>query len=151
MVNYQFPLQKVMELKEKQVDELKIKHTEYIASLQTIEQQHTELLMKKKQWEDKSSLAENEMMHVGNLLEIDSYLRYLTAQILDKEKELGLAHEQVQVSRHHLTEKMKEFQAWEKWKQKSREAHQEKLNQIEQKELDEMALQIYVRGLRGNG
>lgn len=151
MVNFQFPLQKVMELKEKQVDELKIKHTEYIASLQTIELQHNELLMKKKQWEDKSSLAENEKMHVGNLLEIDSYLRYLTAQILDKEKELGLAHEQVQVSRHQLTEKMKEFQVWEKWKQKSREAHQEQLNQIEQKELDEMALQIYVRGLGGNG
>jgi flagellar protein FliJ len=151
MANYHFPLQKVMELKHKQMEELKLKHAECTSIHQVIEKQLADLWTKKKQWEEKSTLTENDFFFVGNLLEINSYLRYLTSQIEDKEKELNLAAEQVRISRLHLTEKMKEFQVWEKWKEKSYETYQEQLNQVEQKELDEMALQIYMRGVKEHG
>lgn len=72
-----------------------------------------------------------------------NFVRSLQKKIVSVNKDVNHLEEQVQLKHRHFLDKLKEEKTLEKLKEVQKESYKEELNRLEQKEIDEMAQQLY--------
>lgn len=146
MAGFVFRFQKIMDIKENEKEEAKMEYAESLSRLREQEQELAHLLNLKKQWELRWNDIEKQPVSIQLLLEIQTYLRHLNQQIQKKRNKIFRAEQEADSFQQTLIDKSKELQVWEKWKDKSFLEYQEVELQCEQKIMDELGLQQFVRG-----
>lgn len=146
MAGFVFRFQKIMDIKENEKEEAKMVYAESLSRLREREQELDHLLNLQKQWELRWRELEKQPVSIQKLLEIQTYLGYLGQQIKQKRDKIFQAEQDADSFQQTLIDKSKELQVWEKWKNKSYTEYQEEEHQREQKFMDELGLQQYVRG-----
>ncbi|MEW9667636.1 flagellar export protein FliJ [Ammoniphilus sp. 3BR4] len=145
MAGFSFRFQKLMDLKDREKEDSKAKYSESLASLNKEQIELDELVQRIQQWEKKRAEMVMKALPAQLLLEVCSYIQHLEKLYLQKQKQVDKAEQRVSASHLQLTEKMRELRVWENWKNNSYKEFQHEALQREQKELDELALQRYVR------
>lgn len=145
VVGYSFRFQKLMDLKEREKEDSKTKYSESLGFLNREMQELEGLTQSLQQWEEKRVELERQATPIQRLLEIHSYIQHLENLIVKKHEKVHEAEKKTESLHLELSEKMRDFQVWEKWKEKTYKEYQDEMMQREQKEMDELAIQRFVR------
>lgn len=143
-MSYQFPLQRVLDFKEKEKQQAQQDYGISLQKQQDVEQQIYQLYQKKEQAEMQLHQW-NRGYKALELVEYHRYIEFMNQQILNLQKHLKRAQKEVDKKQQILMEKSKDEKVWYEWK--SRLTEQDRLTQQkrEQDMLDEMANIRYFR------
>ncbi|WP_255438250.1 flagellar export protein FliJ [Ammoniphilus sp. YIM 78166] len=145
MSGYLFRFQKLMDLKTKEKDEIKTKYAESLQALHAQQQELETLQAMILEWEHKCSNWGGESVPIQQLASISSYIQHLEQLVSRKLKDIDFAEQEANHYHSQLTEKTKECQVWDHWKEKDYQEYKHAAIRMEQKEMDELALQRFIR------
>lgn len=145
MAGFRFRFQKVMDMKQNEKEQAKAEYAGFLLQITQKEQELEGIQDLKRQWEEKWLGFQNQSVSIHTLLDTQVYIQHLENQIRIKKQELGFIEQQADEYQQRLIEKTKEVQVWETWKDKKALEYQEEFNQLEQKLMDELGLQRYIR------
>jgi flagellar FliJ protein len=144
-VNFVFPFQKVLDVKEKEKE---------MAEQQfgSVKRKQLEIDEKMKGLESEKEKAFHQYNFVDRktvkeILEFQQEIDHVNRQLKQLEIESQQIRREVEKQQQVLIEKAKEAKMWSHWKAKSKEAFEKMLNQKEQAMLDEMAVMRHSRKL----
>lgn len=143
-MTYRFPLQKVLDLKEKEKQQAQ---QELGVSLkkQLDEQEEMVRLNKRLETVQESINQRISGVKAAELHEHQRYLEYLNQQIRQLQGRLVLTNKEVDKKQHFLMEKSKDEKIWQEWKQKLVIEYEQTQLKQERDMLDEMANIRYFR------
>lgn len=145
MSGYLFRFQKLMDLKTKEKDEIKTKYAESLQALHAQQQELETLQAMILEWEYKRTNWGEKAVPIQQLTSISTYIQHLEQLVSRKLKDIEDTEQHANRYHLQLTEKMRECQVWEHWKEKDHEEFKYAAIQVEQKEMDELALQRFIR------
>jgi len=147
MARFIFPLQNILNMKEKLEEQAKNDYSRANMRLQEAEEELQVLVNRKKEAEGilkEKMLAtlnvEEIRMRENNIEILKMYIRQQMLVIKQREKE-------VEVAREHLNEAMKERKTYEKLREKAFDEFKVEENKKEQKEIDELVSYRYGTGM----
>jgi len=147
MARFIFPLQNILNMKEKLEEQAKNDYSRANMRLQEAEEELQVLVNRKKEAEGilkEKMLAtlnvEEIRMRENNIEILKMYIRQQMLVIKQREKE-------VEVAREHLNEAMKERKTYEKLREKAFDKFKVEENKKEQKEIDELVSYRYGTGM----
>ncbi|MFP3391066.1 flagellar export protein FliJ [Brevibacillus sp. SIMBA_040] len=142
---FQFHLQKVLDLKEKEKEQAE---WAFGKSIQRKNEEEWKLYQLNEQHDQMTNLLQDvqeQTCSAAELISITQYQQSVARSIKNQRRTLHGCEQDVERCQTHLTERMKESQLWNRLRERS--LHQfldaEKLR--EQKELDEIGTQLYLR------
>lgn len=147
-MGYQFPLQRVLDVKEKEKQQAQQELGNSLKKQQEAETKMT-LLNEKRGNVQSSMLQQNSGCKASRLHEYQRYITYLDQQILQVEHHLVQTKIEVDHKQGILVQKSKEERVWQGWKQELFQRHQQEVSKKEQEMLDEMASVRYFRQQMG--
>ncbi|QQE76131.1 flagellar export protein FliJ [Brevibacillus composti] len=144
---FQFHLQKVLDVKEKEKEQaewafgksVQRKNEEEwkLGKLEGLREQATGMLH--------SAQSQSQTVSISRLMEIARYRESVDRSISRQKATLYGCEQEVERCQRRLTEQMKETQLWQKLRDKAQGQYLEALKQREQKEMDEIGTQLYLR------
>lgn len=146
-MSYRFPLQKVLDVKEKEKQQAQ---QELGVSLrkQMEVQEEIALLMGKRDRVQEQLQIGGQGVRAAQLHEIQRYMEFLQKMIEKQAAMLKRTQKEVEKKQHVLTEKSKDEKVWQEWKLHLQEEHRQEAVKQEQEMLDEMAMIRYFRQQR---
>ncbi|ASJ54351.1 flagellar export protein FliJ [Brevibacillus formosus] len=142
---FQFHLQKVLDLKEKEKEQAEWAFGKSIQrkneeewKLSQLTEHHDEMTMKLQEVQMQSCSA-------AQLISITQYQQSVARSIQNQQRTLHGCEQDVERCQSRLTERMKESQLWQRLREKSLHQFLDDQKQREQKELDEIGTQLYLR------
>ncbi|TKI54961.1 flagellar export protein FliJ [Brevibacillus antibioticus] len=142
---FQFHLQKVLDLKEKEKEQAEWAFGKSIQrkneeewKLSQLTEHHDEMTMKLQEVQMQACSA-------AQLISITQYQQSVARSIQNQQRTLHGCEQDVERCQSRLTERMKESQLWQRLREKSLHQFLDDQKQREQKELDEIGTQLYLR------
>ncbi|MBH0331249.1 flagellar export protein FliJ [Brevibacillus sp. M2.1A] len=142
---FQFHLQKVLDLKEKEKEQAEWAFGKSIQrkneeewKLSQLTEHHDEMTMKLQEVQMQTCSA-------AQLISITQYQQSVAKSIQNQQRTLHGCEQDVERCQSRLTERMKESQLWQRLREKSLHQFLDDQKQREQKELDEIGTQLYLR------
>ncbi|MFS0553050.1 flagellar export protein FliJ [Brevibacillus sp. 179-C9.3 HS] len=142
---FQFHLQKVLDLKEKEKEQAEWAFGKSIQrkneeewKLSQLTDHHEEMTMKLQEVQMQTCSA-------AQLISITQYQQSVARSITNQQRTLHGCEQDVERCQSRLTERMKESQLWQRLREKSLHQFLDDQKQREQKELDEIGTQLYLR------
>ncbi|KMZ40419.1 MULTISPECIES: flagellar export protein FliJ [Bacillales] len=142
---FQFHLQKVLDLKEKEKEQAEWAFGKSIQrkneeewKLSQLTEHHDEMTMRLQEVQMQTCSA-------AQLISITQYQQSVARSIQNQQRTLHGCEQDVERCQSRLTERMKESQLWQRLREKSLHQFLDDQKQREQKELDEIGTQLYLR------
>jgi len=142
---FQFHLQKVLDLKEKEKEQAEWAFGKSIQrkneeewKLSQLTEHHDEMTMRLQEVQMQTCSA-------AQLISITQYQQSVARSIQNQQRTLHGCEQDVEHCQSRLTERMKESQLWQRLREKSLHQFLDDQKQREQKELDEIGTQLYLR------
>ncbi|BAH44455.1 MULTISPECIES: flagellar export protein FliJ [Brevibacillus] len=142
---FQFHLQKVLDLKEKEKEQAEWAFGKSIQrkneeewKLSQLTEHHDEMTMRLQEVQMQTCSA-------SQLISITQYQQSVARSIQNQQRTLHGCEQDVERCQSRLTERMKESQLWQRLREKSLHQFLDDQKQREQKELDEIGTQLYLR------
>ncbi|WJQ79391.1 flagellar export protein FliJ [Brevibacillus brevis] len=142
---FQFHLQKVLDLKEKEKEQAEWAFGKSIQrkneeewKLSQLTEHHDEMTLKLQEVQMQTCSA-------AQLISITQYQQTVARSIQNQQRTLHGCEQDVERCQSRLTERMKESQLWQRLREKSLHQFLDDQKQREQKELDEIGTQLYLR------
>lgn len=142
---FQFHLQKVLDLKEKEKEQAEWAFGKSIQrkneeewKLSQLTEHHDEMTMRLQEVQMQTCSA-------AQLISITQYQQSVARTIQNQQRTLHGCEQDVERCQSRLTERMKESQLWQRLREKSLHQFLDDQKQREQKELDEIGTQLYLR------
>ncbi|WNC12543.1 flagellar export protein FliJ [Brevibacillus brevis] len=142
---FQFHLQKVLDLKEKEKEQAE---WAFGKSVQRKNEEEWKLHRLHEQRDEMSLLlqeAQAQTCSAAQLLSINQYKLSVERSIASQKRTLRGCEQDVERCQSRLTERMKESQLWQRLRERSLAQYLETEKIKEQKELDEIGTQLYLR------
>ncbi|GFN31895.1 flagellar export protein FliJ [Paenibacillus xylaniclasticus] len=139
MVKFRYAYDKIVGLKESEKRQAEWLLSDALSKLQMEEMSLHQLQLERKQWEDKLAELASSAVPLGDLMAVQQYIDHLDNCIASKLAEVRQAKGVVEVSRNHLSVKMKDEKVWLQAKERALSRFRQAMMQQEQNELDEMA------------
>lgn len=151
MNKFQFPYQRIIEIKEKEKEQAQLQMAKALRRQQRVEM-HMEALSKELNFVEKE--LETKPFNVISIRELNhysNYKTYITERLVNTKKEHMLAKKIVDKKQEELSEKLKEEKKWNRLKENRKIQHATQVRQQEQIEMDEIASSSFHRlsALRG--
>lgn len=143
-MTYRFPLQRVLDVKEKEKQQAQQDLGLSLQVQQDVEEKMSELSEKRTSTQARM-LQPNRGCKASDLHEHQRYISYLDQQILRLQKNLLQTKLEVEKQQGILIEKSREERVWQSWKQELHIRHQREALKQEQDMLDELASIRYFR------
>lgn len=143
-MSYRFPLQRVLDVKEKEKQQAQQELGSSLKKQQDTEEQMF-LLSQKRERVQASMLQPNKGCKASQLHEHQRYISFLDQQMLQLKTHLQQTKIEVEQKQGILIEKSKEERVWQSWKQELFVRYQQEASKQEQEMLDEMASIRYFR------
>ncbi len=145
MKKFSYHLQKILDLKEKEKEQAEWafgksvqKKTEEEAKLERLNDRREALTVSMYAIQDRACTA-------AQLIEMTRYRDAIDKAIVTQQNTLYGCEQEMELCQRKLTFKMQETRLWEQLKAKEREKFEDEYKQREQKELDEIGLNQYMR------
>ncbi|MED1784806.1 flagellar export protein FliJ [Brevibacillus fortis] len=142
---FQFHLQKVLDIKEKEKEQAEWAFGKSIQrkneeewKLSQLTEHHDEMTMKLQEVQLQTCSA-------AQLISITQYQQSVARSIQNQQRTLHGCEQDVERCQSRLTERMKESKLWQRLREKSLHQFLDDQKQREQKELDEIGTQLYLR------
>lgn len=142
---YHFPLQKVMDLKEQDKEESKLKYGEAIANWKKGQDELFALQSLRDKWQAIRADSAEHQISIQRLHELESYIKHLGRLLEEKKIEMDVLEERLNLLQQQYTDKEKDFKAWEELKEKSYAVYKDQKDKQEQSEMDEIAILRFAR------
>ncbi|MEJ8546487.1 flagellar export protein FliJ [Brevibacillus borstelensis] len=142
---FQFHLQKVLDVKEKEKEQAE---WAFGKSIQRKNEEEWKLGQLHELHEEATGMlhsAQAQTVSVAHLMEITRYRQSVERSISNQKLTVYGCEQEMERCQQHLTERMKETQLWHKLREKAHRQFLEAEKQREQKELDEIGTQLYLR------
>jgi flagellar FliJ protein len=142
---FQFHLQKVLDLKEKEKEQAE---WAFGKSVQRKNEEEGKLYRLHEHHDEMSLLlqeAQTQTCSAAQLIEITHYKQAVERSITNQQRTLHGCEQDVERCQSRLTERMKETQLWQRLREKSLIQYMDAEKMREQKELDEIGTQLYLR------
>jgi len=144
MAKFQYTYQKIVDLKSSEKTQAEWLLSTAVGKLQAEEKSLEQLVMERNLWLDKLQEVSRKIVPLAELRVMQLYVEYLEISIARKHSDVAHAKREVDRSRTHLTDKMKDEKVWQKSKEKAMERFRAVVLAKEQNELDEMATVRYI-------
>lgn len=144
-MSFQFALQKVMDLKEREKNN---SQQEYEEAVRQFEKTATELYHLLKNKEEVEEAARKKLARGTSIYELqqnESHLLRLQQQIYVQQRSTDRAREQMKRKQQKLVQSLIEYKKYEKIKALQKAEHEEEEKRREAREMDEISLRIYAR------
>ncbi|MED4750124.1 flagellar export protein FliJ [Brevibacillus choshinensis] len=145
MAVFQFHLQKVLDLKEKEKEQAE---WAFGKSVQRKNEEEWKLYRLHEHHDEMSLLlqdAQTQMCSAAQLIQISQYKQSVERSIKSQKHTLHGCEQDVERCQSRLTERMKESQLWQRLRERSHTQFMDMEKVREQKELDEIGTQLYLR------
>lgn len=140
-MNYKFKLEKLLELKIKNEDSLKIKFSECLNKI-IIKKNQIDNIKEKIYYSKNNKYNTNFSYDLKNYI---SYINYLENKLLEEQKNLNVLEIELDKIKEQLINASKERKVLENLKEKSYNEYLHEINKIESKNNDEMAIINYFK------
>ncbi|SHE35605.1 MULTISPECIES: flagellar export protein FliJ [Caloramator] len=140
-MNYKFKLEKLLELKCKREDSLKLEMSEYLNKIK-IKKDHIENIKEKINFSKNNKINSAFSYDLKNYI---SYINYLESKLIEEQKNLIILENELEKIKEQLINATKERKVLENLKEKSYNEFLSELNKIENKIIDEMAIINYFK------
>ena len=137
---FQFRMEKVLALKEREKDLSELLYSESIAQFETVARKLYETLKKKEQYEQFCADKLSEGVHVGFLRQYQNHIQTLNFLILKQQSQMHQAKCQMEKHQKAAMEKSVEVKMYQTLKEKHFNDYKEKLKRAELQQLDELSL-----------
>ncbi|MBW5467543.1 flagellar export protein FliJ [Brevibacillus formosus] len=142
---FQFHLQKVLDLKEKEKEQAEWAFGKSIQRKNEEEWKLSQLTEHHDQMTMKLQEVQMQTCSAAQLISITQYQQSVARSIQNQQRTLHGCEQDVERCQSRLTERMKESQLWQRLREKSLHQFLDDQKQREQKELDEIGTQLYLR------
>jgi flagellar FliJ protein len=144
-MSFQFPLQKVLDIKGKEKDQAQLDY--HLSVKKKTELQETMIALINKRDTEQARLLDASLQghRASDMLVHHRYISHLDQQILQVQVNLGGMEREVESKKFILAEKFKVQSTWQEWKDKATQAYNENAAKYEQAQMDEMATIRYFR------
>lgn len=139
MATFQFSLQKVLNLKEKNKEQEEYRYMESFKRYQVEKEQLQQLLNQKQLMEEEFVQGQVNGVLIADIHHTQEYILYLNHSIHQQEKKLEQLFNDLKIKQNSLMEIKKEVKIWDNLRERKREDFNLEENRNEQKELDDMA------------
>ncbi|WP_020615285.1 flagellar export protein FliJ [Paenibacillus daejeonensis] len=144
MAKFNYPYQKIVDLKSSEKTQAEWILSTALGKLQDEEKTLDELRREKAQHQEAMLHSASQVISLSELRISQDYIRFLDECIERKIQDVRSAQRDVEISQTKLTDKMMDEKVWLKAKEKSAFRFRQELLLREQNELDEMASVRYV-------
>jgi flagellar FliJ protein len=142
---FQFHLQKVLDLKEKEKEQAEWAFGQSVQRKNEEEWKLTRLTEHRDELTRMLHTVQTERCSAAQLIEITRYRQSVERSIASQQRTLHGCYQEVERCQRRLTERMQESQLWQRLREKAQEHFREEEKRREQKELDEIGTQLYLR------
>lgn len=145
MKGFQFQLQKVLDLKEKEKEQAE---WAFGKSVQLKNEEEGKLVRLYEHRDDMAQMlvqAQEQACTASQLIMISQYRQSVERNIRHQQQTVQGLEQEVERCQVKLRERMKESQLWQRLRERSLAQYHEELKVREQKELDEIGTQLYLR------
>jgi len=139
VAKFRYAYDKIVGLKESEKRQAEWLLSDALGKLQMEQMSLAQLQAERKQWEERLADMASSAVPLGELMAVQQYIDHLDGCIMSKLAEVRQAKGVVEVSRNHLTVKMKDEKVWLQAKERALGRFRQAVMQQEQNELDEMA------------
>jgi flagellar FliJ protein len=143
-MSFVYSFQKILDMKEKEKEQAEINYSKSIQVLHR-EQQRLAHLEQNKQNMEQRLLQRKKNVSLAELKTNYEYIDHLQRLIVQAGESKERAEKDVEAKQFILSERAMDQKIWEKLKENSFEKYMKRVRQIEQKELDEIAVVRYYR------
>lgn len=143
-MSFIYSFQKILDMKEKEKEQAEISYSKSMQALHR-EQKRLSDLVKNKQQVEERMVRKEENISLAELKTNYEYVGHLQRMIVQANETKVQAEKDVETKQGILSERAMDQKIWEKLKEHSFEKYKERMLQIEQKELDEIAVARYYR------
>ncbi|MCX7695799.1 MAG: flagellar export protein FliJ [Caloramator sp.] len=140
-MNYKFRLEKLLELKIKNEESLKLEMSEYLNKI-NIKKNQIDSIKEKIYYSKNNKCNSNFSYDLKNYI---SYINYLESKLLEEQKNLNILEKELDKIKEQLINASKERKVIENLKEKSYYDYLLEINKIESKNNDEMAIINYFK------
>jgi flagellar FliJ protein len=142
---FQFHLQKLLDLKEKEKEQAEWAFGQSVQRKNEEERKLYQLTELRDEMTRMLHTVQAERCSAAQLIEINRYRQSVERSIASQQRTLYGCHQEVERCQRRLSERMQESQLWQRLKEKAYEHFREAEKRLEQKELDEIGTQLYLR------
>ncbi|MFY0542786.1 flagellar export protein FliJ [Brevibacillus sp. H7] len=145
MKTFQFHLQKVLDLKEKEKEQAA---WAFGKSVQRRNEEENKLYRLTEIHDEVTQMlhaVQSQTCSAAELIEINRYRQSVERSITAQQRTLYGCEQEVEQCKHRLTKQMQETQLWQRLREKAQEHFVETIKNHEQKWLDEIGTQLYLR------
>ncbi|OEH91262.1 flagellar export protein FliJ [Bacillus solimangrovi] len=143
-MSYQFKLEKIMNLKEREKDESVGEYNEAVKAFQEVGQRLYELLKKKEDLESVKHTQIRKKISISEIQQTERFIKSLEQSIMHVQQLVAQSREKMNVKEVKLVEKNIEVKKFERIKENQWNSHQESLKFEEKKLMDEISIQQYM-------
>ncbi|MCM3759449.1 flagellar biosynthesis chaperone FliJ [Alkalihalobacillus oceani] len=142
-MSFQFALQKVMELKEREKHNIQAEYEQAVASFESVATELYEMLKRKEELEEsaRSQIANGTSIYA--LQQHQSKLLRLQQEIQKQQRQTHLAREKMNRKKQDLLSRSIEFKKYEKMRQVKQNQYEEEAKRLELQQMDELSIRLY--------
>lgn len=145
MKSFRFHLQKVLDLKEKEKEQAEWAFGKSVQRRNEEETRLVQLAEHHEEMTDRLVSVQAGSCSAAQLIEITRYRQAVERSLAVQRRTVFGCEQEVEACKHRLTERMQETQLWQRLREKAREQFAEIEKSAEQKWLDEIGTQLYLR------
>ncbi|OEG00403.1 flagellar export protein FliJ [Vulcanibacillus modesticaldus] len=145
MSNFNFPFQKILDLKEKMREQVESSYLELNQRLISEKEKLTELITKKNKLQEELLTIQLNGATIVEINQSQSYINHIEQLIARQLKSIGQIEKEIQKKRKELIKVKIDEKKWIKLKENKWQDYIDQSNKLEQKELDEIAIQRLAR------
>ncbi len=147
-MNYQFSLQKLLDLKEKEKEQLQSALSSSIKKLEDEKIIQTGLITRRDEVETQLIKMQEESTSVSFLMGLHTYQKRLDQNIVKSSHRVAKAEKDLDRKMQQVVDKSKETKTYQLLKARERSRFQYEQNRMEQNQLDEISVNLYLRGMQ---
>ncbi|XEC97110.1 flagellar export protein FliJ [Paenibacillus tarimensis] len=144
MAQYQYPYQKIVDLKKSEKTQAEWELSAALSKLQTEAHDLEQLEKERASWQRKLHAASADIIPLSELQTVQTYLDYLDDCITKKNQAIRAARSDVELNQSRLSVKVKDEKVWLKAKEQAFHRFMHTMQRKEQNELDEIATVRYM-------
>lgn len=144
-MSYQFSLQKLLDLKEKEKEQLQSALSSSVKKLEDEKSAQSSLLQKQEEIGVQLIRKQEEAIHVSYLVGLHTYQKKLEQKIVQSSQRVAKAEKDVDRKMQQVVEKSKEAKTFQLLKERERFRFQYEQNRVEQSQLDEISVNLFLR------
>jgi len=145
MKKFQYSLQKILDLKEREKEQAEWAFGKSMQKKNEEEEKLIRMHERKEELTQHLFQVQARVCSAAQLLDITRYRQTMDQAIANQQKTLFGCEQELEAFKQRLTMKMQESQLWQKLREKAKDSFDEAEKNRDQKEMDEIGLNRYLR------